>query len=122
MSDDFDAPLDEQIPELEVNVVRLEFHRAQSSKRQAARRIRLAQTSLASLLGLDPREPLAVRGAFEIKNRPETDTLALIQRALASRGRGATPAGHALAPRPRTREPTRSPCPAPPRPAPARRL
>ena len=76
----------QQVPELEVNLVRLEFHQAANARKRVARRQRVAQVRLAWLLGLGRVEVLTVSGEFEARERPEPDTSALVQRAISSRG------------------------------------
>ncbi len=76
----------QQIPELEVNLVKLEFHQAANARRRVARRQRVAEARLAWLLGLGSSEALTVTGDIEAREQPEPDTPALLQRAIESRG------------------------------------
>ena len=76
----------QQIPEIQVNFVRLDFHQASNAFRRIAGQLPLEHARFARLLGLPSGARFNIVGEFEPRETTELNDSTLLQRAIASRG------------------------------------
>lgn len=76
----------QQIPELQVNFVRIEFHQASIAFRRIAGQLPIEQARFARLLGLPNGARFKIAGEFEPREAMEINDSTFLKRAIASRG------------------------------------
>ena len=76
----------QQIPELQVNFVRLKFHQASNDFIRIAGQLPIEQAKFARLLGLPSETRFNIVGEFEPSETMELNDSTLLKRAIASRG------------------------------------